>query len=95
MKSVYAGFLAFWWSLPRLVQGANQKSTVCPQGRSKKFILGGYNFLLHDTTVLYTSSLTTWAAISAQNNFQGLILGGYIYRYTPRRYAPAWGVGGL
>ena len=58
------------------------------QGRSQKFILGGYNFLLHDTTVLYTSSLTTLAAISAQNNFQGLILGGYIYRYTPRRYAP-------
>jgi len=53
------------------------------QGRSQKFILGGYNFLLHDTTVLYTSSLTTSAAISAQNNFQGLILGGYIYRYTP------------
>ena len=48
---------------------------------------------MHDTTVLYTSSLTTSAAISAQNNFQGLILGGYIYRYTPpRRYAPAWSV---
>jgi len=55
----------------------------CAQGRSQKFILGGYNFLLHDTTVLYTSSLTTSAAISTQNNFQGLILGGYIYRYTP------------
>jgi len=55
------------------------------QGRSQKFIVGGYrpNFLLHDTTVLYTSSLTTSTAISAQNNFQGLILGGYIYRYTP------------
>ena len=25
----------------------------------------------------------TSAAISAQNSFQGLILGGYIYRYTP------------
>jgi len=47
-------------------------------------ILGGYNFLLHDTTtVMYASSLTTSAAISAQSNFQGLILGGYIYRYTP------------
>jgi len=61
------------------------------QGRSQKFILGGYNFLLHDTTVLYISSLTTSAAISAQHNFQGLILGGYIYRYTPRRYAPGNG----
>ena len=62
------------------------------QGRSQKFILGGYNLLLHDTTVLYTSSLTTTAASSAQNNFQGLILGGYIYRYTPpRRYAPGDG----
>jgi len=50
----------------------------------------GIIFLLHDTTVLYTISLTTAAAISAQNNFQGLILGGYIYRYTPRRYAPGW-----
>ena len=40
----------------------------------------------------YTSSLTTSAAISAQNNFQGLILGGYIYRYAPRRYAPGHGV---
>jgi len=39
--------------------------------------------------ILY-SSLTTSAAISAQNNFHGLILGGYIYRYTPRRYAPAF-----
>jgi len=62
--------------------------TYTNQRRSKKFILGGYNLLLHDTTVLYTSSLTTSAAISAHNNFQGLILGGYIYRYTPRRYAP-------
>jgi len=44
---------------------------------------------MYDTRVLYTSSLTTSAAISAQNNFQGLILGGYIYRYTPCRYAPA------
>ena len=26
---------------------------------------------------------TDVTAISAQNNFQGLILGGYIYRYTP------------
>jgi len=58
------------------------------QGRSQKFILGGYNFLLHDTTVLYTSSLTTSAAISAQNNFQGLILGRYIYRYTPLSLRP-------
>jgi len=66
-------------------------SWLWAQGRSKKFILGGYNLLLHDTTVLYTSSLTTSAAISAHNNFQGLILGGYIYRYTPpRRYAPVW-----
>jgi len=32
-------------------------------GRSQKFILGGYNFLLHDTTVLYTNSLSTSAAI--------------------------------
>jgi len=53
------------------------------QGRSQKFILGGYNFVLHDTTVLYTNSLTTSAAISAQNNFQGLILGGYIPIYPP------------
>ena len=43
----------------------------------------GIIFLLHDTTVLYTSSLTTLAVTSAQNNLQGLILGGYIYRYTP------------
>jgi len=48
--------------------------------------LGGYNFFTDDT-VLYTSGLTTSAAISAQNNFQGLIWGMYIYRYTPRRYA--------
>ena len=60
------------------------------QGRSQKFILGGYNFLLHDTTILCTSSLTTLAAISAQNNFQGLILGGYIYRYTPPSLPPEW-----
>jgi len=71
-----------------LVARLKMKTVHLEQGRSQKFILGGYNFLLHDTTVLYTSSLTTLAAISAQNNFQGLILGGYIYRYTPRRYAP-------
>ena len=62
------------------------------QGRSQKFILGGYNFyctILQSYNLYYTSSLTTSAGISAQNNFQGLILGGYIYRYTPRRYAPA------
>ena len=37
---------------------------------------------------IYYSSLTTSAAISAQNNFQGLILGGYIYRYTPPSLRP-------
>jgi len=37
---------------------------------------------------IYTSILTTSAAISAQNNFQGLILGGYIYRYTPPSLRP-------
>ena len=76
----------FWHYFTYNVKTAQQPTR---QGRSQKFILGGYNFLLHDTTVLYISSLTTSAAISAQNNFQGLILGGYIYRYTPRRYAPA------
>jgi len=39
-------------------------------------------------TVLYSSSLTSSVAISAQNNFQGLIWG-YIYRYTPRCYGRA------
>jgi len=38
----------------------------------------------------YTSSLTTSALTSAQNNFQGLILGGHVYRYTPRRYVPGY-----
>ena len=52
------------------------------QGRSQKFILGGYNFTARYYSPI-TSSLTTSAAMSAQNNFQGLILGGYIYRYTP------------
>ena len=51
--------------------------------------MGGYNFFTASYySPIYTSSLTTSAAISAQNNFQGLILGGYIYRYTPRRYGP-------
>jgi len=52
--------------------------------------LGGLpKFLLHNTRVLYTSSLTSLAAINAQNNFQGLIWGGYIYtNINPRRYAP-------
>jgi len=40
------------------------------QGHSQKFVLGGYKFLLHNTTVLYTNSLTSSAEISAQNNFQ-------------------------
>ena len=40
------------------------------QGRSQKFVLGGYKFLLHNTTVLYTNNLTSSAEISAQNNFQ-------------------------
>ena len=53
------------------------------QGRSQKFVLWWYKFLLHNTAVQYTSSLTSSAAISAQHNFQGLILEGYIYRYTP------------
>jgi len=63
------------------------------QGRSQKFVLGWYKFLLHNTAVRYTSSLTSSAAISAQHNFQGLILGGYIYRYTPVATALAWSVG--
>ena len=54
-------------------------------GRSQKFVVGWYKFLLYNTAVRYTSSLTSSAAISAQHNFQGLILGGYIYRYTPPR----------
>ena len=58
--------------------------SVVNRGIARNSFLVGIIFLLHDTTVLYTSSLTTSsAAISAQNNFQGLILGGYIYRYTP------------
>jgi len=73
-----------------LISVYTTRLTGADQGRSQKFILGGYNFLQYDTTVLYTSSLTTSAAISAQNNFQGLILGGYIYRYTPPSLRP-WG----
>jgi len=65
-----------------------QSSHDCDRGVARNSFWVGIIFLLHDTTVLYTSSLTTSAAISAQSNFQGLILGGYIYRYTPRRYAP-------
>jgi len=40
------------------------------QGRSQKFVLGGYKFLLHNTAVLYTNSLMSSAEISGQNNFQ-------------------------
>jgi len=43
------------------------------QGRSHRNLFWGYKFLLHNTTILTSS-----AAISAQNSFQGLILG-YIY----------------
>jgi len=75
--------------LPRMSWKEAVKWVSVCQGRSKKFVLGWYKFLLHNTAVRYTSSLTSSAAISAQHNFQGLILGGYIYRYTPRRYAPA------
>ena len=57
--------------------------TVISRGVARNSFWVGIIFLLHNTTVLYTSSRTTSAAISAQNNFQGLILGGYIYRYTP------------
>jgi len=65
-------------------------ANVNSRGVARNLFLGGYEFLLHNTTVLYNSSLTSSAAISAQNNFQGLIFGGYIYWYRPthRRYAP-------
>ena len=61
---------------------------VVSRGVARNSFWVGIIFLLHDTTVLYTSSLATSAAISAQNNFQGLILGGYIYRYTPPSLRP-------
>jgi len=35
--------------------------------------------------------MTSSAAISAQNNFQGLIFWGYIYRYTPSLWPWLWG----
>jgi len=63
-------------------------TSVTDRGVARNSFWVGIIFLPHDTTVVYTSSLTASAAISAQNNFQGLILGGFIYRYTPRRYAP-------
>jgi len=55
------------------------------RGVARNLFFVGYKFLLHNrpTTVLYSSSLTSSAAISEQNNFQWLIWGGYIYRYTP------------
>ena len=53
--------------------------TDTQQGCSQKFVLGSINFYC---TILQSYTLTSSAAISAQNNFQGLILGGYIYRYT-------------
>jgi len=52
------------------------------QGRSQKFAWGINLYC----TILQSYILTSSAAIShisAQNNFQGLILGRYIYQYTP------------
>jgi len=62
------------------------------QGRSQKFILGGYNFLLHDTTVLYI--LAAWRhrlqlvhkIISRDWFWEGI----YTDIPPPRRYAPDW-----
>jgi len=47
-------------------------------------VFGGINFYC---TILQ-SYMTSSPAISAQNNFQGPILGGYIYRYTPSVATP-------
>ena len=55
-----------------------QIHSVTYRGVARNSFWVGIIFLVHDTTVLYTSSLTTSAAISAQNNYQGLILGGYV-----------------
>jgi len=63
-------------------------NNVNNRGIARNSFWVGINFLLHNTTVQYTNSMTSSAEISAQNNFQWLILGGYIYRYTPRRYSP-------
>jgi len=49
------------------------------KGVARIFFWGGINF----TAQYYSLILTSSAAISAQNNFQWLILGGYVYRYTP------------
>ena len=59
-----------------------------PSGVARNSFWVGIIFTARYYSPIYTSSLTTSAAISAQNNFQGRILEGYIYRYTPRRYAP-------
>ena len=67
-----------------------QKNPAVARGVARNSFWVGIMFTARYYSPIYTSSLTTSAAISAQNNFQGLILGGYIYRYklTHRRYAP-------
>jgi len=52
------------------------------QGRSQK-LFWGYKFLLHNTTVLYTSH---WLQLAHKIIFRDWFWEG-IYRYTPRRYA--------
>jgi len=42
---------------------------VIDRGVARNSFWVGIIFLLHETTVLYTTSLTTSAAVSAQNNF--------------------------
>jgi len=66
-------------------------TSVLYQGRSQKFVLRWYKLLLHNTAVRYTSRLTSSAAISAQHNFQGLILGGYIHRESKKGCHPNHG----
>jgi len=74
---------------------------VPSQGHSQKFLLGVWIFKTHCWTFLgrYNNvciirSITIKTSFLLHKNLPGLILGGYIYRYTPHCYGPVpshWG----
>ena len=57
---------------------------VLHRGVARNLFWGRYKFLM----MYIVRSITITTSFLLHKNLPGLILGGYIYRYTPRRYGP-------
>ena len=67
--------------------GEDDFHRLTARGVARNLFWGGIKF---QYSLCFTIRNTCWRHCYSIKSLLGLILGGYIYRYTPRRYAPAY-----